>query len=151
MTDPFGEDGGAPSYRPTPEPVVTVPDEMADSVDETNLSAAAAVVSLKRLVARRVGWSVAWALAVVARWIGEGAAYAVRQEATARHAATVARYERKLMAARMTAHKWKTKCEAKETEAQALTDLHVRTTERIKAETLATRAGAEAIAQRMTQ
>jgi len=147
----FWEDDGAPTYRPTPEPVTMPAGELDDEPEESNLAAAAAVVSLRGLVVRRAGWWLAAMLVPVARWVGQAAATAARREAIARHAVTVASYERKLSAERMKSYKWKTKCEALTAEVESMTQLHVRIVARVKAETVAIRAGEAMITQRAGQ
>lgn len=129
-----------------PEPTVSVPDEFdLSSPQEQQLRAAAAVVSLRGLVLRRVRWSVAPVYTAVARWVGERAAYAVRQEAAARYALTVARYERRLTEAAKTVHRWKTLAEARELELDAITSMNVRLVARVQADTTAVRVAEAAI------
>jgi len=130
-----------------PEPVVSVPLELDDTLD-TPTPAAAAVVSLPGLVFRRLAWSVAPVLAWLAEKMGQAAAAAVRRETAAKTLLLVARYERQKRALRMKCHEWQTKAETLQLEADFLTKLHRRTTAAVQAETVAYKAAEDATIQR---
>lgn len=132
-----------------PEPTVSVPDvfDVSDPA-EVQMREAAAVVSLRGLVLRRIRWSLAPILAAVARWMGQTAAYHVRREAAARYALTVARYERKLIEAAKAVHRWRTLAEARGLELDATAAMHVRLTARVQADTVAVRAAEVALTGR---
>lgn len=132
-----------------PEPTVSIPDEFdVSDPAEQQMREAAAVVSLPGLVARRVRWSLAPVWVAVARWIGNTAIHHARQEAAARYALTVARYERKLIEAAKAVHRWRTLAEARGLELDATAAMHVRLTARVQADTVAVRAAEVALTGR---
>jgi hypothetical protein len=130
-----------------PDPVVTVPDELDELID-TPTPAAAVVLSLPVLVVRRLRWALAPVWVRLARWVGEHAAYAARQETAARTLLLVTRYERRLRAQRLDTFRWKTRAEALQLEAEFLTKLHKRATARVDAETAVLRHAELAATQR---
>ena len=143
---------GAPVVPP--EPVVAIPDDadalgMAADGAMSERTAAAVTVSVPYLVWRRVRWLVAPVWAMLARWVGERAASAAREEADARLRLVVARYERQLWAARRDAAKWRAKAEAAEMEADAVTAMHARVSAMVDLDLLATRAQHTHVARSM--
>ncbi len=136
-------------YREMPGPVLDIPDDdTPEPAEAADLRAAAAVVSIRWLVVRRLLWLVAPGLASAARLVGRTAAHAARQEAAARLALVVTRYERALLAKAKDVHRWKTLADARELELDAITGLNVRLVARVAAETTAIRAAEATLTQR---
>ena len=128
-------DGGAE----LPNPVLLIPDELGNEVEASDVRAAAMVVSVPRLVVRRLVWAVAPVLARLADWMGRAAATAARKEAAAAYALVVTRYERKLLTKAKEVHKWRTAAEARQIELEAQSGMLVRLTARVAADTTAVR------------